>query len=419
MNKILFSILFFLFLTLGIKAQQQLFVGVQSGWGSGLTSAENKGSVLKSKTIPWQINTGISVQYRIANAFSVEGGIAIDNLIWKVYDNNFKSRYDSRFDISMKNKIGSPSFFMNLQYAYLLPETDFNTGNYIYIQLGGGYHKYGKQLLTQEKNLTLNGNLVETAKMATQYNNGAYFISPEIGFLKLDQAYLFSVGLMGAFNIKQNMFTSNYTMSKSDGSLISSDKLTARGSYIGLNLKFGISIMYKEKEEKVVKEKSPKIKKEKKIKENRQTEKQKAVIPSPVNPNHNNPVVETNNNKHVVDTVKKAVHGRDYSVGHTFIVKSRVIKISVWDHEQVDGDMINLSLNGNWILENYILAKRPKIIDVELKEGVNHLVLYALNLGSIPPNTAAVMVNDNDKLQEIILESTLQKSGALEIIYNP
>ncbi len=101
------------------------------------------------------------------------------------------------------------------------------------------------------------------------------------------------------------------------------------------------------------------------------------------------------------------------------VVKSRFVKIMVWDNKEVDGDKINLSLNGDWILKDYTLTRKPKIIEVELKEGVNHIILYALNLGDIPPNTAAVAVNDNDKLQEILLESTLENCGALEIIYNP
>ena len=312
----------------------------------------------------------------------------------------------------MKNKIGSPSFFVNLQYAFLLPETDFRTGNYIYVQMGGGYHKYGKQILTQEKNLILNGSIVETAKMQTQYNEGAYFISPEIGYLKLDKMSLFSVGLMGAFNIKNNMFTSNYTANKTDGSHLSSDKLTSTGSYIGINLKIGLSVMFKEKEIKPPKVKTQKVKKEKRKKNKENPDKEKTKTEPPMS-------VDTYQKKTVVDTAKKVVNGRDYAVAHSMVVKNRFVKISVWDHQQADGDIINLSLNGNWILENYILTKKQKVIEVELKEGINHLVLYALNLGAIPPNTAAVMVNDNDKLQEIILESTLHNSGALEIIYNP
>ncbi len=415
MKKIVFPIILFTLLTLEIKAQQQLFLGVQSGWGGGLTSTENKGKILKSKSIPWQINTGLTFQYRIANVFAIEGGIAIDNFIWKVHDIDFKARYDKRFEANMKNKIGSPSFFVNLQYAFKIPDTYFHTDNYIYLQLGGGYHKYGKQNLTQEKSLVLNGNIVETAKMQTQYMEGAYFIAPEIGYLKLNKKNQFSVGIMGAFNIKNNMFTSNYGVTRADGTLISSDKLKASGSYIGLNLKMGISVFYKEKkekEEKPPKVKTPRVKKErkKKNKEEPLPEKEKVVVP---------PKIEANHKKPIKDTVKKAVNGRDYAVAHTMTVKSKYVKIIVWDNEQVDGDRINLSLNGAWILENYTLVKKQKIIEVELKEGVNHLVLFALNVGDIPPNTAAIMVNDNDKLQEILLESTLQNSGALEIIYNP
>lgn len=398
MNKTLYSIIFLLMLNLGILAQQQLFFGIQSGWGVGLTSTENKGKILKSKWIPWQINTGLSIQYRIANSLSFEGGVSIDNFIWKVRDKDFRARYDKRFEVNMKNKIGSPSFFVNIQYAFKLPETYFRTDNYIYVQLGGGYHKYGTQLLTQEKSLIIDGSIAETANMQTQYTEGAYFISPEIGYQKLNRKNLMSVGLMGSFNMKNNMFTSNYTTRKTDGSYVASDKLTATGSYIGIILKFNISVMYKEKKEKVKKN------------EEQATEKEKPVI---------QPIVDANPKKPVADTSKKAVNDREYSVANKVTVKSRSIKIIVWDKEQVDGDKINLSLNGKWILENYTLTKKKKTIEVELNEGVNYLVLYALNLGDIPPNTAALIVNDNNTLQEIILESTLENSGALELIYTP
>ncbi len=275
MNKKLLSVVFFIAVILSAKAQQQLFLGLQSGWGYGLTSFEQNKHVLKSKTIPWQINTGLLVQYRIANSFALECGASIDNLIWKVGDRDFKARYGGRFEANMTNKIGYPSFFINAQYAFEVYKTDFSSGNYIYIQVGGGHHNYGKKLLTQQKDFVHSGTVVETVRMETQYNGGSYFFAPEIGFLKLNPLNQFSVGLMAAFNINGNMFNSNYTTTKPDGTIISSDKLTATGSYIGLNLKVGVSLFYIEKREKAVKEK---VIKEKKVK----TPKVKKVKPPKV-----------------------------------------------------------------------------------------------------------------------------------------
>ena len=45
--------------------------------------------------------------------------------------------------------------------------------------------------------------------------------------------------------------------------------------------------------------------------------------------------------------------------------------------------------------------------------------MHALNLGKVPPNTAAISINDGAKKKIITLVSDLKKSGAVEIIYNP
>ena len=93
--------------------------------------------------------------------------------------------------------------------------------------------------------------------------------------------------------------------------------------------------------------------------------------------------------------------------------------VRVWDNQKVDGDRISLNLNGKWVLENYTLAKKPHVFQIELNEGKNIFVLHALNLGEIHPNTAAIVIVDGIKENSLLLESTLESSGTIELTYQP
>ena len=113
------------------------------------------------------------------------------------------------------------------------------------------------------------------------------------------------------------------------------------------------------------------------------------------------------------------INGRRFEVQQSLTVTNNEIKILVWDKNRVDGDEISLYLNGEAVLENYTVSKIKKEIAIKLQPGVNIIVMHALNLGRVPPNTAAISVDDGTKKRIITLVSDLHKSGALEIIYNP
>ena len=59
------------------------------------------------------------------------------------------------------------------------------------------------------------------------------------------------------------------------------------------------------------------------------------------------------------------------------------------------------------------------MIELNLIEGNNDIIMKALNLGSIPPNTAKIMVDDGLLKRTMILKSNLDKSAGLRIVYKP
>ncbi len=115
------------------------------------------------------------------------------------------------------------------------------------------------------------------------------------------------------------------------------------------------------------------------------------------------------------------IKDRDVVLQNTITVNATEFEIEIWDQSVPDGDSISLNLNGKWILENYEVVKNKLRLKVKIspKNPNNYLILYALNLGEISPNTAAVAVIINGKEQRLTLKSDMKSSGALNFTYNP
>jgi len=98
-------------------------------------------------------------------------------------------------------------------------------------------------------------------------------------------------------------------------------------------------------------------------------------------------------------------------------VKKRKLIISVWDHNTIDGDIISLKMGPEWILTNYELTATKYTIPVTLIGFAEDLILYAHNVGMVPPNTVAISVFDGLTTQHVNLEADMESSEALKIVY--
>jgi hypothetical protein len=69
------------------------------------------------------------------------------------------------------------------------------------------------------------------------------------------------------------------------------------------------------------------------------------------------------------------------------------------------------------VLSNYTLTGSKRTVDVTLKfKGYNYILLYAHNVGSLPPNTCSVEITSDGSKKSFILESNLSTNGAVDII---
>ncbi|MBD0401719.1 hypothetical protein [Flammeovirga sp. EKP202] len=91
------------------------------------------------------------------------------------------------------------------------------------------------------------------------------------------------------------------------------------------------------------------------------------------------------------------------------------ITIQIWDDKTIDGDIVSIFWNGEHVVEYYELTAKKKKFKVTYEPGKeNRLILYAHNLGKIPPNTMAVGIKAGKKKRELKIKSDLGKCGAIQ-----
>ncbi len=95
--------------------------------------------------------------------------------------------------------------------------------------------------------------------------------------------------------------------------------------------------------------------------------------------------------------------------------------VQLYDNGQVDGDTVSLYFNGKLMVASKRLSTAPITLQISLDEARedNDLVMYAENLGSIPPNTALMVVTVGDKRYEVNITSTEQTSGTVRFRLKP
>lgn len=90
-------------------------------------------------------------------------------------------------------------------------------------------------------------------------------------------------------------------------------------------------------------------------------------------------------------------------------------KLDFYDNGEVDGDSISVFYNGRVVLSHQRLSEKPISITLSVDKNApeNIVTMYADNLGSIPPNTALMVVTDGAKRYEVRIESDTEKSGSV------
>jgi hypothetical protein len=108
---------------------------------------------------------------------------------------------------------------------------------------------------------------------------------------------------------------------------------------------------------------------------------------------------------------------RENEVVQEIEVESDSLEVDFYDNGEIDGDSISVFFNDQLLAFSQKLSSRSIHfkLGIDTTREVNELSMFADNLGSIPPNTALMIVNDGRKQYDIRLTSNLQKNATIRI----
>ena len=138
---------------------------------------------------------------------------------------------------------------------------------------------------------------------------------------------------------------------------------------------------------------------------------EKMADPKPVMP------MEGGKAKNLSESAKEKLTQRNAQVIKTIDVTGPFIKIDIYDNGQVDGDTVSIFMNGVLLIPAKMLTAKPITININVneKDDVYDIVMFAESMGTIPPNTALMVVTTSTNRYEINITSTEQTSGSIRL----
>jgi hypothetical protein len=89
--------------------------------------------------------------------------------------------------------------------------------------------------------------------------------------------------------------------------------------------------------------------------------------------------------------------------------------VDIYDNGQIDGDTVSIFLNEKLLVPPKMLTANPISLSINLseEEDTYDLIMFAESLGTIPPNTAFMIITTSTSRYEVNISSTEQTSGAI------
>lgn len=125
--------------------------------------------------------------------------------------------------------------------------------------------------------------------------------------------------------------------------------------------------------------------------------------------------VSEENKKVVSEKSKEKLTKRNYQIIKTIEVSDDKFKVEIYDNGQVDGDTVSIFLNEKLLVPARMLTAKPITLEIKINENEDtyDLIMYAESMGTIPPNTALMIVTTANNRYEINITSTEQTSGVI------
>lgn len=100
-------------------------------------------------------------------------------------------------------------------------------------------------------------------------------------------------------------------------------------------------------------------------------------------------------------------------------VDTGLLKLDFYDNAEIDGDSISVTVNNNPIVSHQLLGIKP--VTVYVKVSLDHpeqeVTMIGENLGTIPPNTALLIITAGNKRYQLFLASNGKKNAQVRFVY--
>ena len=113
----------------------------------------------------------------------------------------------------------------------------------------------------------------------------------------------------------------------------------------------------------------------------------------------------------------RTIGGRAVEVGDELRIKSRTIKLKIWDSQVEDGDVISVYVGEKKVVDHLYLRSKPQEFELELPLGKEcYITIFADDFGKAEPNTAMISIFDGVKEQTIDLVAGRKTQESVKII---
>ena len=115
-------------------------------------------------------------------------------------------------------------------------------------------------------------------------------------------------------------------------------------------------------------------------------------------------------------TVAEDIASRKTEVIRSIFVQSDSLVLTLYDNGEIDGDTVSVLVNDRIVIARQVLGINAINATVYVPRGEAdsvRLVMYAENLGRIPPNTGLLIVKDGDENYHIRFSGDYQKNSAV------
>jgi len=113
--------------------------------------------------------------------------------------------------------------------------------------------------------------------------------------------------------------------------------------------------------------------------------------------------------------------GRENKLVKTITTNNTKISFDLYDNGTIDNDTIMIFDNYDLIVDKKRLSYKAIHVEFEFSAANNEheVIIVAHNMGSVPPNTALLVLKDGNKRQEYFITSTDKMNAKLLIQYAP